>query len=213
MSQNQYKIIKQKIFEKIGYSGNNTCPFYFITLQYGFYDNNGDLIDIKQIRKYWDKTEVEKTIRLVRNLLRENFSITGFYAFLERHKGQTDQYGDTIKQGRFHNHIITTSIEDKVIQKPNRKVRRLLSNVGWLDKSFNELSLEALNECKIRLLENCIQRAEWVNRYSHSIKTEVISTRADLKRVVDYCLKEYNSTTGLDFTDIVDFDNSDFHIP
>lgn len=212
MKLNQYKAIKNSVYEKIGYSNQNNCPYYFITLQYGFYDDNGYLIDFDTLSKYWDKTEVGKTVRLVRNLLRETFGITGFYAFTERHEGQVNQYGEVIKKGRYHNHIITTSIEDKRVDNPNRKVRRLLAKLGWMNKSFNELPVNTLDEYKVRLLETCIQKADWINRYSHSIKTEIIPTKSDLKRVVDYCLKEFNPSTGLDFTDIIDFDNSDFYL-
>ena len=212
MRQNQYKEIKESVYKKIGYSGDNKCPFYFITLQYGFYDDNGYLIDFNAICKYWDKTEVGKTVRLVRNLLRETFGINGFYAFTERHEGQRDQYGEVIKKGRYHNHIITTSIDNRVVNNPGRKVKRLLARLGWNDKSINELPVNTLDEYKVQLLETCIQKANWINRYSHSIKTEIIPTKQDLKRVVEYCLKNFNPSTGLDFTDIIDFDNSDFYI-
>ena len=76
MKPNQYKAIKESVYKKIGYSGENKCPFYFITLQYGFYDDDGYLIDFDTLCQYWDKTEVGKTVRLVRNLLRETFGIT-----------------------------------------------------------------------------------------------------------------------------------------
>jgi hypothetical protein len=212
MKLNQYKAIKNSVYEKIGYSNQNNCPYYFITLQYGFYDDNGFLIDFNTLCKYWDKTEVGKTVRLVRNLLRETFGITGFYAFTERHEGQKDQYGEVIKKGRYHNHIITTSIDNRVVNNPSRKVKRLLARLGWNDKPINELPVKTLDEYKVHLLETCIQKADWVNRYSHSIKTEIIPTKQDLKRVVEYCLKNFNSSTGLDFTDIIDFDNSDFYL-
>jgi hypothetical protein len=187
-------------------------PFTSITLQYCFYDDNGYLIDFNTLCKYWDKTEVGKTVRLVRNLLRETFGITGFYAFTERHEGQKDQYGEVIKKGRYHNHIIITSIDNRVVNNPGRKVKRLLARIGWNDKSINELPVNTLDEYKVHLLETCIQKANWVNRYSHSIKTEIIPTKQDLKRVVEYCLKNFNPSTGIDSTDIIDFDNSDFYI-
>jgi hypothetical protein len=212
MKINQYKEIKESVYKKISYSNNNNCPLYFITLQYGFYDDNGYLIDFDTLCKYWDKTEVEKTVRLVRNLLRETFGITGFYAFIERHEGQVNQYGEVIKKGRYHNHIITTSIDNSKVNNPNRKVRRLLAKLGWIGKSINELPVDTLDEYKVQLLETCIQKAKWVNRYSHSIKTEIIPSRQDLKRVVEYCLKNFNPSTGLDFVDIIDFDNSDFYL-
>jgi len=212
MRLNQYNEIKDSVYKKIGYSGGNDCPFYFITLQYGFYDDDGCLIDFDTLCKYWDKTEVGKTVRLVRNLLRETFGITGFYAFTEWHEGQKDQYGEVIRKGRYHNHIISTPIDNNNISNLNRKIRRLLSKLSWIDKLISELPVDTLDEYKVHLLETCIQKANWVNRYSHSIKTEIIPTKQDLKRVVDYCLKNFNRSTGLDFTDIIDFDNSDFYI-
>jgi len=98
------------------------------------------------------------------------------------------------------------------VNNPGRKVKRHLARLGWNDKSINELPVNTLDEYKVQLLETCIQKAKWVNRYSHSIKTEIIPTKQDLKRVVEYCLKNFNPSTGLDFTDIIDFDNSDFYI-
>ena len=163
MRLNQYKEIKESVYKKAGYSGDNECPFYFITLQYGFYDDDGCLIDFDTLCKYWDKTEVGKTVRLVRNLLRETFGITGFYAFTERHEGQKGQYDEVIKKVRYHNHIITTSIDNNNISNPNRKVKRLLSKLGWIDKSINELPVDTLDEYKVHLLETCIQKAKWVN--------------------------------------------------
>lgn len=212
MKINEYRAIKQGIYEKIIHPNVSSCPYYFITLQYGFYDDSGKLIDIDEMRKYWDKTEVMKTVRLVRNLLRETFGISSFYAFTERHKGITDQYGNEIKKGRYHNHIITSSIQNDVISAPNRKVRRLLADLEWHDKPLNEIQVNTIDEYKIKLLEACISKAKWVNRYSHSIKTEIISTSQDLKNVVYYCLKDFNPHTGLDFMDIVDFSNSSFYL-
>ena len=70
--------------------------------------------------------------------------------------------------------------------------------------------LDNLETTKISLFDDCCKRAEWLNNYSHSIKTQVLYQYDDLRNAVKYCLKDYKKG-GLDFMDIVDFKNSSFN--
>lgn len=70
-----------------------------------------------------------------------------------------------------------------------------------------------LDELKIELFDACCKKANWVNRYKYSIKTQMLYEPSDLESVVFYSLKDYNDKSGIDFTDIVVFEASDFYKP
>lgn len=191
-----HKIIRNDI-------GSNSI---FTTLQFGFYDNYGFKLPASIIRKYWDKTEVITTNRLIKNLLKEAFNISRFYFFMERHQPTLDKYGDVEQEGRFHIHLLTSGINDSAVLQPNRKCRRL----SLYQESCNNINSNSVCEYKIRLFDECCKQANWINRYSYSIKTSVNKTNTDLRNRTHYCLKHYKHDE-LDFMDIIDFDNSDFN--
>ena len=84
--------IKEHILKQVIESGE--YPYIYSVLQFGFYDDNGFKLPVSDIRKFWDKTEVERTNRLIKNMLREAFGIQQTYFFLERHSPLYDEYGD-----------------------------------------------------------------------------------------------------------------------
>ena len=61
------KTIKEHILKQVLESGE--YPYIYSVLQFGFYDDNGFKLPISDIRKFWDKTEVERTNRLIKNML------------------------------------------------------------------------------------------------------------------------------------------------
>ena len=166
------------------------------------------------IRKYWDKTEVEKTNRLIKNMLREAFGIQQSYFFLERHSPKLDEYGDMESEGRYHINIITTQIPDSAIEEPNRKCRKLmLEDDGYMGIPIGNRVYSDLDEMKIELFNACCRKANWVNRYKWSVKTQMLYEPTDIEDTVFYCLKEFSPKTGKDFMEVVDFHNSDFYNP
>ena len=199
------QIIKDTIIKRIRYKAE--YPYIFTTLQFGFYDNYGYLLPPTTIRKYWDKTEVEKTNRLVKNMLKEALDIDYFYFFMERHTPTYDKYGDVEREGRYHIHLITSGIKDDVIIKPNRRCKRLYYQPGSIGVPIKDMDFLDIDDKKIELFNACCKKANWINRYKYSIHTEFIDDACDLRRCIKYCLKEY-SNGGKDFMDVVDFNNS-----
>jgi hypothetical protein len=185
----------------------------YSVIQFGFYDNEGYKLPISEIGKYWDKNEVKKTCRLIYNMLKEHFKMDGLWFFMERHSPLLDENGNEVRKGRFHLNIISSSIKDHIIEDPNRKVRRLLLENGRLGIPIENNTYGDIDELKIELFNACCRRANWVNRYQYSIKTQILYEPTDLENVVYYCLKDYNNKTDMDFTDIVVFEASDFYKP
>lgn len=205
------KTIKETIFNQV--REGEDYPYFYSVITFGFYDNMGYKLPISEIRKYWDKTEVIKTCRLIYNMLKEHFGMDGIWMFIERHTPLLDEDGDVIREGRFHINIITSSIKDSVIEEPNRKVKRLMLENGKYDVPITNNVYSSIDDLKIELFNSCCKRANWVNRYKYSIKTQMVYDPADLESVSYYCLKDYDKKTNIDFTDIVVFEASDFYRP
>ena len=199
-------IIKDTIIRRI--KDKAALPYIFTTLQFGFYDNYGYLLPPSTTRRYWDKTEVEKTNRLVKNMLKEALGIDYFYFFMERHTPTYDKYGDIEREGRYHIHLITSGIKDCFIKNANRRCRRLFYEQGSIGVPIKHMDFLDIDDMKIELFNACCKKANWINRYKYSIHTEFIDKAGDLGRCINYCLKEYKSN-GKDFMDVVDFNNSD----
>jgi len=208
---NTIEKIKETILKQI--EEGKDYPYLYSVITFGFYDNYGIKLPYSETRKYWDKGEVSKTTRLIRNMLKETFDMNAIYFFIERHSPLLDENGETIREGRFHLNIISSSISDSLIEEPNRKVRRLMMEGGKLDIPINQNVYNDLDEIKIELFDACCKRANWVNRYKYSIKTQMLYEPTDVESAVLYCLKDYNTKSNIDFMDIVDFKNSDFYKP
>ena len=202
-------VIKESLVHKI--KVDTRYPCFYSVIEFGFYDDEGFLLPPSQISKYWDKTVVHKTCRLIRNMIKECFSISNLYFFIERHASQLDEHGNEISKGRFHLNIITSDIKDDVIQEPNRKLRRLLLQNGRDGVAIQDMAFNTLDDLKIELFNTCCRQANWINRYKYSIKTQILNTQSDLENTVMYCLKDYDEVNGSCFTEIVDFKNSDFN--
>ena len=200
------QIIKDTIVKRI--TNKAQYPYIFTTLQFGFYDNYGYLLPPTTIRRYWDKTEVEKTNRLVKNMLKEALSIDYFCFFMERHTPTYDKYGDVEREGRYHIHLITSGINEAAVTTPNRRCKRLYYENGSIGVPIKHMGLQDIDDMKIELFNACCKKANWINRYKYSIHTEFIDNADDLRRCINYCLKEYRDG-GKDFMDVVDFSNSD----
>lgn len=205
------RLIKETIFNQI--QEGNDYPYLYSVITFGFYDNEGYKLPMSEIRKYWDKGEVKKTCRLIYNMLKEHFNMNGLWMFVERHSPLLDENGEEIRKGRFHLNIISSSISDSAIEEPNRKVRRLMLENGRFDNPIENNVYRDLDELKIELFDACCKRANWVNRYKYSIKTQMLYEPSDLENTTYYCLKDYDNKSNVDFTDIVVFEASDFYKP
>lgn len=195
--------IKETIYQGIADTASSTFLFY--TIEFGQRNDTGGLVPTEQWRKYWDKTEVSKTNRLIINKISECFSTKEqpikFFSFRERHQPTLDKDGDIIKQGRFHLHIISTAVPENAIQEPNRKLRRLIKESEAITNRSDP----------IQLLNACIRQADWINRYSPAVDIKPIRSLEDLRMVTYYCLKAFKNSGDLDFMDVIDFENSHFN--
>jgi hypothetical protein len=71
-----------------------------------------------------------------------------------------------------------------------------------------------IDTIKISLLEAAIKKADWVNKFQYSIKTQWLNTEDDLKRTIRYCFKDYLiANNKVDFSDIIVAKASDFYKP
>lgn len=205
------KTIKDAILNQI--QEGTDYPYLYSVITFGFYDNQGYKLPYSEIRKYWDKTEVEKTCKLLYNMLKEHFSMNGLWFFIERHTPLLDGDGKITREGRFHINIISSNIKDSAIEEPNRKVKRLMLENGRFDVPIENNVYRDLDELKIELFNACCKRANWVNRYKYAIKTQVLYEPTDLENAVFYCLKDFDGKSNTDFTDIVVWKSSDFYKP
>jgi hypothetical protein len=204
------QLVKDKLVEQL--SELQEFPFYYVVVQFGFYDNSGIKLPQTEVRKFYDKEQVSKTCKLIRNKIREALNPLQQYFFLERHTPLIDEYGDTIQEGRFHINLIVSPITDDAVLEPNRKCRRLLSQPDY-DKfgiPIENQTYQDIEEYKVALLNACIRTCGWVNKYQYSVKTQLVETPEDLEEVSNYCLKTYKDG-GKDFMDIVEFSSSDFY--
>jgi hypothetical protein len=218
---NTIKLIKETILGQI--QEGTDYPYLYSVITFGFYDNYGIKLPISETSKYWDKTEVDKTCKLIYNMLKEHFGMDGLWFFIERHSPLLYKDGNIEKEGRFHINIISSSIKDYVIEEPNRKVRRLMLENGRSNVPIENNVYKNIDDLKIELFNACCKRANWVNRYKYSVKTEMLYEPTDLENVVYYCLGDYTGKyrdkkknpvkNKVDFTDIIVWKASDFYKP
>jgi hypothetical protein len=209
--QNTIETIKETLFNQI--QEGNDYPYLYSVIQFGYYDNQGFRLPPSEIRKYWDKEEVKKTCRLIYNMLKEHFGMNEIWMFIERHSPLLDEDGNELKKGRFHINIISSNIKDDAVEEPNRKVRRLMLEDGRLGVPIENNVYRDLDELKIELFNACCKKANWCNRYSYSIKTQMLYEPTDLESTSYYCLKDYKTNSNVDFTDIIVWEASDFYKP
>ena len=206
------QLVKDTLIEQL--SELQEYPYYYVVVQFGFYDNTGIKLPQTEVRKFYDKEQVSKTCKLIRNKIREALNPLQQYFFLERHTPLLDEYGDTIQEGRFHINLIVSPITDDAVLEPNRKCRRLLSQPDY-DKfgiPIENNTYSDIEEYKMALINACIRTCGWVNKYQYSVKTQLVETPEDLEEVSNYCLKTYKDG-GNDFMDVVLFESSDFYQP
>lgn len=202
-----YDAIEKQVLEY------NEYPWLYSTITFGFYGNDGYRLPPDTIRKFWDKYEVERTCKHIYNLIKENLKVLQIYSFIERHEELLDGNGEHIKDGRFHINLISTDINDYTIEEPDRKVKRLMNENNGYGIPISSM-VGDLDTIKISLLEATIKKAEWVNKFQYSIKTQWLNTEEDLKRTIRYCFKDYFDTNKeVDFSDIIVSKASDFYKP
>jgi hypothetical protein len=199
------KAIKDQVTEY------NEYPYIYSVVIFGFYNNEGKKLTVPEIKRFWDKNEVQRTCQHIYNTLKDTLDITQIFTFIERHSPLIDDAGEVIKEGRFHLNIITTDIHDRHIEEPNRKIRRLMGSNNGIGIPIQNM-VGDIERIKLELFNAVVRKSEWVNKFQYSVKTQYLETKDDVERTVDYCLKDYIHKK-VDFADIIVSKSSDFYKP
>ena len=185
-------------------------------LHYGDYDNSGVLKDWDERKWMYNRKEMERVHRFIRRTLKEHFKVDYLYFTLERHEGSLErieegkhlQYGD-LKKGKYHSNILISPVSDDLLENPHSKLARLWEEDGRMGIPINLLQYnEDLVDLKIDLINACLRKVPWVNRYAPSVKTQVLETPEDLWYASSYSLKDIHRQS-IDFSDVLDWENSD----
>ena len=190
--------------------------WFYSVIHYGNYGNDGVLLDWEERKWMYNKEEVRRVHRYLRRLLREHFRVECLYFTMERHQSSLErieegphlQYGDE-RKGKYHTNILISPISDNLLEEPHSKLSKLWNEPGRMGVPIHSLQYdEDLIDLKIDLINSCLRKCPWVNRYTPSVKTQVLETPEDLWNVGHYSLKDITQL-GLDFIDVLDWENSD----
>ena len=190
--------------------------WFYSVIHYGDYGNDGCLKDWEERRWMYNRTEMGRVHRYIRRTLKEHFKVDYLYFTLERHKGQMErieegkhlQYGDE-RKGKYHSNILISPISDDLLENPHSKLSRLWEEPGRMGIPIQNLQYnEDLIDLKIDLINSCLRKVPWVNRYTPSIKTQVLETPEDLWNTGHYSLKDIHRKS-IDFMEVLDWENSD----
>ena len=190
--------------------------WFYSVIHYGNYGDDGALLDWEERKWMYNKEEVRRVHRYLRRLLREHFKVECLYFTLERHQSSLErieegphlQYGDE-KKGKYHSNILISPISDSLLENPHSKLSKLWDEPGRMGIPIHSLQYnEDLIDLKVDLINSCLRKCPWVNRFRPSVKTQVLETPEDLWNVGHYSLKDITQL-GLDFMEVLDWENSD----
>tara|TARA_B100000902_G_C27213001_1_gene865455 strand:- start:490 stop:1158 length:669 start_codon:yes stop_codon:yes gene_type:complete len=195
----------------------SSSQWFYSVIHYGDYGNDGIRKEWEEMRWMYNKTHMTYKVHpFLKRLLKEHFKNECIYFTLERHQGNQEkiedgphlQYGDT-REGKYHTNILISPISDNLIENPHSKLSRLWEEPGRMGLPIHSLQYgEDLIDLKIDLINSCLRKCPWVNRYTPSVKTQVLEDVEDLFNTGHYTLKDI-SRKGLDFMDVLDTHNSD----
>ena len=209
-----YGIISDTIIKQI--LGYDIFPYYYSVITFGKYDDLGHKLSPVTIEKFWDRDECEKTAVRIYNALKETFGTDGVWSFIERHKDtiEIDACGnETIIEGRFHLNLIHTYVQDRLIEEPNRKIKRLMGDDNRFGFTIKDRQYPDIEDLKIDLYDACIVRScDWVNRFQNSVKTQPLLDRMDVEETIHYCLKDYKNGK-ISLQDVILWKAIDFYKP
>ena len=115
-------------------------PDYFVTIYYGR-SFRGDYLSPSEYRKRWDKTEVIKTHKFIRSLLRKCYPDIHMVFCMERHKETHHPIWGDMK-GAFHTHLYLSGFENMVHKTLkqmdlNDELRKLIAADPYLTYAIN----------------------------------------------------------------------------
>ena len=203
------ELIKHLITQKIQELSQG--KWFYSVIHYGDWDNDGNRREWDEMKGLYHHHYMKGVHRRHRNILREHFSRNVCLVFtLERHKSKKErievgkylQYGDE-RNGKYHSNLLIGPITDQLIEEPKSKLKRVLNTLSH--HPYNDLT-----DLKIDLINSCIRLHPDVNRYTHSVVTQVLRRPQDLLNTGHYSLKDITKK-GLDFMEVLDPDNSDIY--
>ena len=210
----------------------DSYPYYFITVTYTV--RNKTPLELENLKRL---NHISATHRLIRRKLKEHFKVEMVQMFQEKHQGyQQKWYGgdkitdreienlllslnniqsdEMVNNGRYHSNIIISSMDIESLLEPPRS-----SRIGkLLKKQSNHFGVPIVNCFPYHnddylvedLLNACIREIDDVDsNYGKAVNVEVIEDAENIRNKVHYCLKDCRNQ-GTDFTQIIDFANSDF---
>ena len=193
--------------------------WFYSVVHYGDCDDGGIRRDWEKMKGLYHQHYMKGVHRRLRRSLREHFgnNISLFFTF-EGHKSTSErieegkyvQYGDE-RKGKYHTNILIGPITDHQIEEPKSKLKRLWDTPGRLGiPIIHHHYDEDLTDLKIDLINSCLRLHPDVNRYTPSVKTQVLEGPDDLFRTGHYSLKDITDK-GLDFMEVLDTENSDIN--
>ncbi len=195
------------------YIRSGLIPEYMITRNY-YYD-------------VYSRNKVINDNKRVSNVLGDLFNPRdskeyrlGVTHFIERHKDSFEKNEDNewvVKLGSFHVHTLVSGIDDKVITRPNRKLKKLIKRVfdhKVVPRSFYETQWGStfVKKC---LIENALRDPERCSFIGHSKNSLDIQSTEEYagydgytgwKGMVSYVTKNMYNIDNID--EVFDFDNN-----
>ena len=201
------ELIKHLITQKVQELSQG--QWFYSVIHYGDWDNDGNRREWDEMKGLYHSHYMKGVHKRHKNILREHFSRNICLVFtLERHKSKKErievgkylQYGDE-RNGKYHTNLLIGPITDQLIEEPKSKLKRVLNTLSH--HPYNDLT-----DLKIDLINTCIRLHPDVNKYGHSVKTQVLTRPQDLLNTGHYSLKDITKK-GLDFMEVLDTENSD----
>jgi len=208
------QIISELILKKL--LENQSGQWFYSVIHYSNWDDNGNLLEWDK-RKWFYREEYMKGVhKRLRRTLREHLGKDIFqYYTWERHKDRYEklrfrtclQKGNLLK-GKYHSNIIIGPISNHKVENPRSKLKRLFNTQGRMGKTISQTNYNNQDELKIDLLNSIIRLHPDVSRYGPSVHTQMIRGKYGVESVGHYSIKDITKK-GLDFTEVLDWDNSD----
>ena len=118
----------------------------YSVLHFSDYDEYGSLLPWCERKWFYNKTEVDATIRYISRVLKEHLKINKPIITRERHKGSYEeirvgkylQYGDK-RKGKYHLNILLPHISEELLKRPHSKLTRLYGRQVKPDTSWRRL--------------------------------------------------------------------------
>ena len=185
-------------------------PYYFISIQYDFKDEEGN-VDKERIKCLYDYNLVVKTHTHISNLLREAFDRElQMWWFIERNPSFMNE-GKMIR-GYYHSHLILDFIQDRFIEEPTRALKKVLYNSGQIP-ILNRVYLDN-EDRKMDCIKEVIKGCDWCKSTGKSpVHIQEITNLKTLfykegENNSGYLIKQINEKEDLETG--IDFKNSSF---